>query len=81
MGSTLALHGPQRPSNSPQLPNLILENTASTSVVIPWVVDTSSVERSPFEPSLKPMNDPKANLKPGEWVNVVTFQSFLYHLR
>jgi hypothetical protein len=59
--------------------NWILENTASTPVVVAWVVNGE--EWSPFEPDKKPMDDPKNILKPGEWVNVPTLQSFVYHVR
>lgn len=57
----------------------IVENTASTSVVVSWVVD--GVEWSPFKPDVKPMDDPNAILKPGEWAAIPTFESFVYHVR
>jgi hypothetical protein len=57
----------------------IVENTATTSVVLSWVVD--GVEWSPFAPDVKAMDDPKAILKPGEWTSVPTFESFVYHVR
>jgi len=57
----------------------IVENTASTPVVIAWIVD--GIEWSPFTPDLKPQDDPKAILQPGDWTSVPTFQSFVYHVR
>lgn len=57
----------------------IVENTASTSVVVSWVVD--GVDWSPFHPDVKPMDDPNAILKPGEFLSVPTFESFVYHVR
>lgn len=57
----------------------IVENTASTPVVLAWVVN--GVEWSPFTPDMKPQDDPKAILQPGDWTSVPTFQSFVYHVR
>jgi len=57
----------------------IVENTSSKHVVLAWVV--GGIEYSPFEPDLKPMDDPKALLKPGDWTSVPTFESFVYHVR
>jgi hypothetical protein len=57
----------------------IVENTASTPVVVSWVVD--GVEWSPFKPDVKPMDDPNAILKPGDFAAVPTFESFVYHVR
>jgi hypothetical protein len=57
----------------------IVENTSENSVVVAWVVNGQ--EYSPFEPAMKPMDDPKAILKPGEWTSVPTFESFVYHVR
>lgn len=57
----------------------IVENTSSNSVVVAWIVNGE--EFSPFEPDAKPMDDPKAILKPGEWTSVPTFESFVYHVR
>lgn len=57
----------------------IVENTSTSNVVVSWVVD--GIEWSPFEPNVKPMDDPKAILKPGEWTSVPTFESFVYHVR
>lgn len=57
----------------------IVENTASTSVVLSWVVN--GVEWSPFQPDIKPMDDPRAILKPEEWAAVPAFESFVYHVR
>lgn len=57
----------------------IVENTASTPVVLAWIVD--GVEWSPFTPDVKPQDDPKAILQPGDWTSVPTFQSFVYHVR
>ena len=41
----------------------IVENTSKKNVVVAWIVD--GIEYSPFHPDLKPMEDPKAILKPG----------------
>jgi hypothetical protein len=57
----------------------IVENTGSKPVFVSWVVD--GVEWSPFEPDIKAMEDPKAVVKPGEWLNIPTFDSFVYHVR
>lgn len=57
----------------------IVENTASHPVVVSWVVN--GIEYSPFDANLNAMDDPKATLKPGEWVSVPTFESFVYHVR
>uniref|UniRef100_A0A7S4EE66 Uncharacterized protein n=1 Tax=Pseudo-nitzschia australis TaxID=44445 RepID=A0A7S4EE66_9STRA len=57
----------------------IVKNTSTKSVVLAWVVD--GIEYSPFHPDQKPMEDPKAILKPGDWTSVPTFQSFVYHVR
>jgi hypothetical protein len=57
----------------------IVENTASTSVVVSWVVN--GVEWSPFKPDIKPMDDPSAILKLGEFAGIPTFESFVYHVR
>jgi len=57
----------------------ILENTSSKPVVVAWIVDGQ--EWSPFTPDIKPIDDPKAILAPGEWLNVPTFDSFVYHVR
>jgi len=57
----------------------IVENTSSQATVISWVVD--GVEISPFEPGLSAMDDPKCLLRPGDWISVPTFESFVYHVR
>lgn len=57
----------------------ILENTATSPVLISWLVD--GVEWSPFKPDLKPMDDPQAILYPGDWISVPTYESFVYHVR
>lgn len=57
----------------------IVENTSTKSVVLARVVD--GIEYSPFQPDKKPMEDPQAILKPGEWISVPTFESFVYHAR
>jgi hypothetical protein len=57
----------------------IVENTSSSPVVVSWVVN--GIEYSPFEADINAMDDPKAILKPGEWVSVPTFESFVYHVR
>lgn len=57
----------------------IVENTSKNNVVVAWIVNGE--EYSPFEPDVKPMDDPKAILKPGEWTSVPTFESFVYHVR
>jgi hypothetical protein len=48
-------------------------------VVVSWVVD--GIEWSPYEPDVKAMDDPKARVLPGDWLNVPTFDSFVYHVR
>jgi hypothetical protein len=57
----------------------VVENTGSTPVVVSWVVD--GIEWSPYEPDVKAMDDPKARVQPGDWLNVPTFDSFVYHVR
>jgi len=57
----------------------IVENTSTHPVVIAWMVD--GVEWSPFTPDVRPMDDPKAILAPGDWTSVPTFESFVYHVR
>lgn len=57
----------------------IVENTSTKSVVLARV--TNGIEYSPFQPDKKPMEDPQAILKPGEWISVPTFESFVYHAR
>lgn len=57
----------------------IVENTGSKTVVIAWVVD--GVEWSPYNPDVKAVDDPKARVQPGQWLNVPTFDSFVYHAR
>ena len=57
----------------------IVENTASTPVVIAWIVDGE--EWSPFAPDKKPLEDERAILQPGDWTSVPTFESFVYHVR
>jgi hypothetical protein len=57
----------------------IVENTATTPVIISWLVD--GVEWSPFKPDVKPMDDPLAILQPGNWISVPTYESFVYHVR
>ena len=57
----------------------MVENTSSTPVVISWVVN--GVEWSPFKPDVKPMDDPDAILKPGDFAGVPVFESFVYHVR
>jgi hypothetical protein len=57
----------------------IVENNSITAVFVAWIVNGE--EYSPFEPDVKPMDDPKAILSPGEWTSVPTFESFVYHVR
>lgn len=57
----------------------IVENTGSNSVVVAWVVD--GIEWSPFHPDVKAVDDPEARIPPGDWLNVPTFDSFVYHAR
>jgi hypothetical protein len=57
----------------------IVENSGSRSVVVAWVID--GVEWSPYNPDVKAVDDPKARVRPGEWLNVPTFDSFVYHAR
>jgi hypothetical protein len=57
----------------------IVENTSTNTVAISWLVN--GVEWSPFHPDVKPMDDPQAQLKPGDWTPVPTFESFVYHVR
>lgn len=57
----------------------IVENTSTKFVALAWIVD--GIEYSPFHPDKKPMEDPKAILKPGDWTSVPTFESFVYHVR
>jgi hypothetical protein len=57
----------------------VVENTGTSPVVVAWVVD--GIEWSPFEPDVKAIDDPKARVLPGDWLNVPTFDSFVYHVR
>ena len=57
----------------------IVENTGSKTVVVAWLVD--GVEWSPYNPDIKAVDDPKARVPPGEWANIPTFDSFVYHAR
>lgn len=57
----------------------VVENTSSTPVVVSWVVN--GIEWSPFKPDAKPMDDPEAILKPGQFAGIPTFESFVYHVR
>jgi len=57
----------------------IVENTGTKAVIVAWVVN--GIEWSPYEPDLKAIDDPKAMVQPGEWLNVPTFDSFIYHVR
>eukprot|EP00980_Cylindrotheca_fusiformis_P028287 scaffold22589_cov138-Cylindrotheca_fusiformis.AAC.50 len=57
----------------------IVENTATTPVVISWLED--GIEKSPFKPDTKPMEDPLAIVQPGDWISVPTYESFVYHVR
>ena len=57
----------------------MVENTASTPVLLSWVVD--GVEWSPFHPDVLAVDDPDAMLQVGDWKAVPTFESFVYHVR
>jgi len=57
----------------------IVENTSKKNVVVAWSVD--EFEWSPFHPDLKARDDPKAMIRPGEWISIPTFESFVYHVR
>ena len=57
----------------------MVENTASTPVLLSWVVD--GVEWSPFHPDVLAVDDPDAILQVGDWKAVPTFESFVYHVR
>jgi len=57
----------------------VVENTGSKTAVVSWVVD--GIEWSPYNPGMKAVDDPKAHVPPGEWLNVPTFDSFVYHVR
>lgn len=57
----------------------VVENTSLKSVVLARVVN--GVEISPFHSDLSPMDDPKAQLLPGDWTSIPTFESYVYHVR
>ena len=57
----------------------IVENTGSKTAVVSWVVN--GIEWSPYNPDIKALDDPQARVRPGEWLNVPTFESFVYHVR
>jgi len=57
----------------------IVENTSKKDVVVAWSV--GEFEWSPFHPDLKATDDPKAMIKPGHWISIPTFESFVYHVR
>ena len=46
----------------------IVENTSSKAAVVAWVVD--GIEWSPYNPDIKAVDDPKARVQPGNWLNV-----------
>ena len=59
----------------------IVENTATTPVVLSWVMPDGK-EYSPFHPDVAPpQDDPDAILQPGEWKAVPAFESYVYHVR
>ncbi|MGK3758578.1 MAG: hypothetical protein ACI8RD_010893 [Bacillariaceae sp.] len=57
----------------------IVENTSMKHVVVAWIID--GIEYSPFHPDMKAIEDPMAIIKPGDWISVPTFESFVYHVR
>ncbi|OEU22086.1 hypothetical protein FRACYDRAFT_267155, partial [Fragilariopsis cylindrus CCMP1102] len=57
----------------------IVENTSTKHVVVAWIID--GIEYSPFHPDMKAIDDPMAMVKPGDWISVPTFESFVYHVR
>jgi hypothetical protein len=58
----------------------IVENTATTPVVVSWVVNGQ--EYSPFHPDVTPaQDDPEAILQPNEWKAVPAYESYVYHVR
>jgi len=57
----------------------IVENTSTKNAVVAWSID--EFEWSPFHPDLKAIDDPKAMIRPGEFISVPTFESFVYHVR
>lgn len=57
----------------------IVENTSTKHVVVAWIID--GIEYSPFHPDMKAIDDPMAVVKPGDWISVPTFESFVYHVR
>jgi len=46
----------------------IVENTSSKTAVVSWVVN--GIEYSPYNPDILAIDDPKARVAPGEWLNV-----------
>lgn len=63
----------------------IVENTASTPVVIAYMLqkeDGSFAEVSAFDIKISPPNhDPKAIMKPGEWKSLMTHEGHVFHVR
>jgi hypothetical protein len=57
----------------------IVENTSTKHVVVAWIIN--DIEYSPFHPNMKAIDDPMAIIKPGDWISVPTFESFVYHVR
>jgi len=59
----------------------MVENTASTPVVLAWVDPESGVEYSAFNHITPPQNDPIAIVQPGQWRHLHTFEGHVFHAR
>jgi hypothetical protein len=59
----------------------IVENTASTPVVVLWVDPEDLVEKSAFSDTVPPTMDPEAVLSPGEWTVVSGFEGHVFNVR
>lgn len=60
----------------------LVENTASTPVVVSWVDSNSGIEYSAFNSKITPPSaDPEAIMQPGTWRTYFTFEGHVFHVR
>jgi hypothetical protein len=59
----------------------IVENTASTPVVVLWVDPHDGIEKSAFSDAMPPTTDPEAVLAPGQWTVVSGYEGHVFHVR
>lgn len=62
--------------------NWIVENQASTAIVLAWIDPTTGMEYSAVQASITPPQaDPQAILQPGQWKHIHTFEGHVFHAR